>query len=219
MRFAFSAAAISFSCAASASAEVVYALFDQPDGGVTVGTYSGIVSVTVSGVGQSLADLYNDAFYLLPAGSLPAFSGASYYELSFGVSALVPNTPSQAIENYIVGGVPAYSATHIYSFNLDTGSAIPTLLHFGVNDAIFSDTTGAFTIVVTQLAAAVPEPSTWAMKILGFAGVGFMAYRRRNRQCGASRGLILSPYQICRQTAFGRSFCFGRLANFSIRPI
>jgi hypothetical protein len=29
---------------------------------------------------------------------------------------------------------------------------------------------------------AVPEPSTWAMMILGFAGVGFMAYRRRNSQ-------------------------------------
>jgi hypothetical protein len=27
---------------------------------------------------------------------------------------------------------------------------------------------------------AVPEPSTWAMMILGFAGLGFMAYRRRN---------------------------------------
>jgi hypothetical protein len=27
--------------------------------------------------------------------------------------------------------------------------------------------------------AAVPEPSTWAMLILGFAGVGFMAYRRK----------------------------------------
>jgi hypothetical protein len=26
---------------------------------------------------------------------------------------------------------------------------------------------------------AVPEPSTWAMMILGFAGIGFMAYRRR----------------------------------------
>jgi hypothetical protein len=26
----------------------------------------------------------------------------------------------------------------------------------------------------------VPEPSTWAMMILGFAAVGFMAYRRRN---------------------------------------
>jgi PEP-CTERM motif len=26
---------------------------------------------------------------------------------------------------------------------------------------------------------AVPEPSTWAMLILGFAGIGFMAYRRQ----------------------------------------
>jgi hypothetical protein len=26
----------------------------------------------------------------------------------------------------------------------------------------------------------VPEPSTWAMMILGFAGIGFMAYRRKN---------------------------------------
>lgn len=35
-------------------------------------------------------------------------------------------------------------------------------------------------VTVTDLVAAVPEPSTWAMMRLGFAGVGFMAYRRRN---------------------------------------
>jgi PEP-CTERM motif-containing protein len=29
--------------------------------------------------------------------------------------------------------------------------------------------------------AAVPEPSTWAMMILGFAGVGLMAYRRSRK--------------------------------------
>jgi hypothetical protein len=29
--------------------------------------------------------------------------------------------------------------------------------------------------------SAVPEPSTWAMMILGFAGVGFMAYRSKNQ--------------------------------------
>jgi len=29
--------------------------------------------------------------------------------------------------------------------------------------------------------AAVPEPATWAMLLMGFAGVGFMAYRRRGR--------------------------------------
>jgi hypothetical protein len=28
---------------------------------------------------------------------------------------------------------------------------------------------------------AVPEPTTWAMMLLGFAGVGFLAYRRRSQ--------------------------------------
>lgn len=31
----------------------------------------------------------------------------------------------------------------------------------------------------TPQVAAVPEPSTWAMMILGFAGVGYITYRRR----------------------------------------
>jgi hypothetical protein len=30
------------------------------------------------------------------------------------------------------------------------------------------------------LAPAIPEPSTWAMMILGFAAVGFLAYRRKD---------------------------------------
>jgi len=33
----------------------------------------------------------------------------------------------------------------------------------------------------TMSVSAVPEPSTWAMLLIGFAGVGFMAYRRRNQ--------------------------------------
>jgi hypothetical protein len=35
--------------------------------------------------------------------------------------------------------------------------------------------------VFDAVTAAVPEPSTWAMMILGFAGVGFMAYRRKSQ--------------------------------------
>jgi hypothetical protein len=50
-------------------------------------------------------------------------------------------------------------------------------------------TAGAFDFVIDAVAfnesvqaavGGVPEPSTWAVMILGFAGVGFMAYRRRN---------------------------------------
>lgn len=31
------------------------------------------------------------------------------------------------------------------------------------------------------IATAVPEPATWAVMVFGFAGVGFIAYRRRNQ--------------------------------------
>jgi hypothetical protein len=30
--------------------------------------------------------------------------------------------------------------------------------------------------IFVDIPAAVPEPSTWAMLLLGFAGIGFMAY-------------------------------------------
>jgi hypothetical protein len=48
---------------------------------------------------------------------------------------------------------------------LDSSGAIP---EFAPDNATFTASVGA-----------VPEPSTWAMMILGFAGIGFMAYRRK----------------------------------------
>jgi hypothetical protein len=40
----------------------------------------------------------------------------------------------------------------------------------------FSDTsTNSFEFLL----AAVPEPSTWAMMVLGFLGIGFLAYRKQ----------------------------------------
>lgn len=44
---------------------------------------------------------------------------------------------------------------------------------------VFSQDGGAFGNDGT-LTTAVPEPSTWAMMILGFCGLGFMAYRRKS---------------------------------------
>jgi len=43
------------------------------------------------------------------------------------------------------------------------------------NNGLFYDDSTALTATIT----AVPEPSTWAMMVLGFAGLGFMAYRRK----------------------------------------
>ncbi len=39
----------------------------------------------------------------------------------------------------------------------------------------------SFNVDFSPAVSAVPEPSTWAMMILGFAGVGFMAYRRKSK--------------------------------------
>jgi hypothetical protein len=45
---------------------------------------------------------------------------------------------------------------------------------------VLTSNTPALELDNVAYVAAVPEPSTWAMMILGFMGVGFMAYRRKN---------------------------------------
>lgn len=59
----------------------------------------------------------------------------------------------------------------------------------GMIDPTFSSDFGGqfiFSPGVFAPTSAVPEPSTWAMMILGFAGVGFMAYRRRSSSFAAA---------------------------------
>jgi hypothetical protein len=46
----------------------------------------------------------------------------------------------------------------------------------GLTDSFYRDQV----VEIAQI-ASVPEPSTWAMMILGFAGVGFMASRRKSK--------------------------------------
>jgi hypothetical protein len=60
----------------------------------------------------------------------------------------------------------SYRETDIYS---------PTGL---IGDAQYINAQNVFVAQITSI-GGVPEPSTWAMMILGFAGVGFMAYRRK----------------------------------------
>lgn len=80
-----------------------------------------------------------------------------------------------AVPTNYVSGAPLSDAS-IFS-----GQTFSTL---GVTPGTYEWTWGAgganqnFTLVVES---AVPEPSTWAMLVLGFAGVGVMAYRRHNK--------------------------------------
>ena len=67
--------------------------------------------------------------------------------------------------------------THFYEFG-ETPSNVNDPTHAVVYQTLPAVYLTSGTITV---APAVPEPSTWAMMILGFAGIGFMAYRRSRK--------------------------------------
>lgn len=58
----------------------------------------------------------------------------------------------------------------------------PTAGQTATSSFIYEGSTYLFatidTLSISGVASAVPEPSTWAMLLLGFAGVGFLTYRR-----------------------------------------
>lgn len=173
MKTSIIAAAFAVAAAAmpASAAETISVNFTSPTGGQTTGLYSGTVRLRVEGTGFSLGPLINDAFYDVASQSL----NTGYYALGFGTAPLAAFTPSNNIQNFLVEPVPAFNAASVYTFRIDTGLANPGVLYFGVTDGQYGDNGGGFQITVSQ----VPEPSTWAMLIVGFGLVGFAARSRR----------------------------------------
>ena len=77
----------------------------------------------------------------------------------------LPNT----VFNVLAGGSPTVSLTL-----QGPGSGV-------LGNTSFNGTGLDFSTITITTQSAVPEPSTWAMMILGFAGIGFMAYRRKSK--------------------------------------
>jgi hypothetical protein len=180
-KLALAAAGIAVLLATPTFAETITATFNTPDGGVTTGLYDNIVQITVSGVGQSDATAFNDAFYVYTNGA--PFNDPDYYQMTFGLSTLVAFDPAQDIKNVLIGPIPAYNPSHTYTFDINTGTTTPIALHFGVSDGDFADNSGAYTITIAQ----VPEASTWAMMLAGFVGLGVAAVSRKNHSRLQSR--------------------------------
>ena len=71
------------------------------------------------------------------------------------------------------------------NFSHGAATELADLSNTGRLNIDFTTPGGSFTTLSghdysTNAVGAVPEPSTWAMMILGFFGIGFMAYRRRS---------------------------------------
>ena len=110
------------------------------------------------------------AIWSLGAGGHPAsfvFKAAPFNIESGGASAEYGGTPLTLVLN---NGVSGQEGNGTIQFQ-GTYSSISW------NNPQFENWYG-FTVGTVS---AVPEPSTWAMMILGFAGIGFMAYRRKSK--------------------------------------
>ena len=82
-------------------------------------------------------------------------------------------TPGTA---YWLIAFPNLGTTGVWEFSqsLAGSIAIDANLGFGTIPAMLPEVR-----IEGELTAAVPEPSTWAMMLLGFAGIGYGVYRRK----------------------------------------
>jgi YVTN family beta-propeller protein len=114
-------------------------------GGVNAATtqlsFSGPVSITVSGVGQASGAEMSDAFYVYSPGTPTHYTG----QYNFGLQ-----INGQQAENF-TGSVPPYDSSHIYTFQINAPGGALT---FGVGDAGTSDNTGNYTVEIATLDTA-----------------------------------------------------------------
>lgn len=94
-----------------------------------------------------------------------------------------PSNPSSS--SIFLGDLFGVGFSVVFTSSLDLGgpAALKPGFDGGGENVLFFNNDEAWKATSTTgfAVAAVPEPSTWAMIILGFAGVGLMAHRRSRK--------------------------------------
>jgi PEP-CTERM motif len=147
---------------------------------------------------------YNGVTFATPSGNITVFSADYYAKAGFGTpysSAFLAAdgsltlTLSSAVRAFGIDFATEGSSN--VSFQLSNAStpvgstSVPTTSYGPPQFEGFVSSTPFDTITISSLSpdsylvfdvttAAVPEPATWAMLILGFAGIGFMYRRKQN---------------------------------------
>jgi hypothetical protein len=144
-------------------------------GSFNVTTTTGPVTISLGSftLGDNSNNYGNDTFKLkidftAPTGASPDPSNAFVADLTGNVN--------------INGGTVTIDFGGAQSFTFGGGTFNLTVndVTLRIQDFFDNSDTASITGSITNV-SAVPEPSTWAMMILGFFGVGFMAYRRSNK--------------------------------------
>jgi len=142
----------------------------------TSGTFSGTTSNNFLAIGNDVIDNFG-------VFSLSNFTTTYNIPFTLQVNFTLPTgvaPPGPTFSSVITGSV--------------TGANGGVQINFDNTPQFFASDSGQFSFYINDLGVnskgvnnisgvmnAVPEPSTWAMMILGFMGVGFMAYRRKNQ--------------------------------------
>jgi hypothetical protein len=159
---------------------MVNALGDVGFNSLSAGGYFGAslrtyFSVREANNGPVSIDLLADATsYQGSLQGLPGFTVADTYTFKTNtIYNVYLDASISAAVNGSTPGFPGNAHENLYAF-ID-----PTFNLVGPNaflyDIAFTEGFG------NGLTGAVPEPSTWAMLVLGFAGIGFTAYRRKSK--------------------------------------
>lgn len=132
------------------------------------GTWTGIVGLDnqTSALGQYLNLGHVSAGDTIVFKLIDLFSGANWFTDNAQNEDRVNHAYMTTFAGGLVGSSPVPAGIYL-AFE----DVIASVSDLNYQDLQFYMSTGPI--------GAVPEPSTWAMMILGFAGVGFMTYRRR----------------------------------------
>jgi hypothetical protein len=165
------------------------------------GVFQGSAITVNNGLGTfGIGGGYLTSFYAANPGDIVNFGTANFPAFTtgnqYGYVSLVTGYASPFYTPFPNNGsMPTAPLNFIFSCNAILNSSCLPLINGGLASYVPHETSLSFgvpdgasgiqlvfnTTVFDYIAPAVPEPSTWAMMILGFAGVGFMTYRRRNQ--------------------------------------
>jgi len=165
----------------SATAQVSYSIEWIGPSGVRVPT----IIDTAGGIGPTTGSASASAHVsLTPAGGLglTGFNAATFLNGSCDPSGCVNGTQHISMLSDTVYTVQVFASVGV-SDNFAGSTSAWADPHFFI-DPNFADG-GEFSLLISpgvgNSVSAVPEPSTWAMLLLGFAGIGFMTYRRKSQ--------------------------------------